>query len=75
MIIIQNTTFWCIKNGANASMPEIAKLVTRILDGGIDFRKYVETNIMMMFEGIPIAIIMDRITNCQISLFCFTNQI
>jgi len=52
-------------------LPEIAKLVTRILDGGIDFRKYVETNIMMIFEGIPIAIIIDRITNCQISLFRF----
>jgi len=30
---------------------------------------------MMMFEGIPIAIIIDRITNCQISLFRFINQI
>ena len=55
----------------NASLPEMAKLVTRILDGGIDFRKYVDTNIMMMFEGIPIAIIIERITSCQISWFCF----
>ena len=53
--------------GINASLPEMAKLVTSILDGGIDFRKYVETNIMMMFEGIPIAIIIERITSCQIS--------
>ena len=53
------------------SSPEMAKLVTSILEGGIDFLKYVETKMIIIFEGIPIAIIIDNITNCQISLFSF----
>ena len=52
-----------------ASSPEIAKLVTSILEGGIDFLKYVETKMIIIFEGIPIAIIIDNITSCQISFF------